>query len=216
MDSIISGYAFNEGPWFTDKTIDSTEKFDAYVRKSFGNHTGMGALFERAKQLYPAAEVQGSPFRSTQDRLGLYVGDAGFNCHHRMLAQAYQDRAYTYQSSLFGGGHYVDQFLSFFDSEGRRYIGYSSSTKIGLGAFMSYLISEIVSGDPNTLRNEATIEWPLTTGFEGKTLSGVLNWTGAYGPDGFSIIPSPRLVKERCDFWNEVWSSMEKGFSGSA
>lgn len=218
MISIISGYAINEagGRWFVDQSINTSAKFDEYARSVFGNRTspGLTKLFGRLQELYPAVETPNSPFKTTNERVARYVADVGFNCHHRALAQAYPTSTYTYQTSLWGGTHYMDQFPSFFDPNG---VGVNlvlkSTTKdvTALQAFQSYLVSEIVTGDPNTLRNkDKTIEWPITAGYNGTALDGVLNFTSPAGPGGFSVITSERLLKERCEFWNDVWTEIDR------
>jgi hypothetical protein len=218
MDSIISGHALNEagGRWFVDPSINTSAKFDKYSQSGFENRIVPGSekLIERLEQLYPAVETPGSPFKNTSQRVALYVADAGFNCHHRIIAQAYPDKTFTYQSSFWSGTHYVDQFPSFFDPRGgglNRILVQSSRSLRAVQAFQSYLVSEMVSGNPNTLRDKTTtIEWPPTTGFTDPSVKGVLNFTNVAGPGGFSIITDPRLVKDRCDFWNDVWSAMDK------
>jgi len=169
--------------------------------------------------MYPAVESPGSPFKNTSERVALFVADAGFNCHHRIIAQAYQGKTFTYQTSLWGGTHYVDQFPSFFDPNGTglNLLLLRSSRGIKpLQAFQSYLVSEMMSGNPNTLRDKATtIEWPATSGLADPALEGILNFSGATGPSGFSIITSPRLVKDRCDFWNDAWKEMSDSFNAS-
>jgi hypothetical protein len=213
MDSIISGHALNEagGRWFVDQSINTTARFDEFTRSGFGNRTGpvFDKLLERLKQMYPAVEAPGSPFKDTHERLASYTADAGFNCHHRAIVQAYPQKTYTYQAALLSGTHYVDQFPSFFDPNGKGMWGMlrraSNDTK-ALQAFQSYLVSEIVSGSPNGLRAPGTtIEWPITAGLDGPSLTGILNFTAPTGPQGFSIVTSKRLVKERCDFWDDVW-----------
>jgi hypothetical protein len=216
MDSIISGHALNEagGRWFVDQSINTTARFDEYTRSGLGNRTGpaFSKILERLGQLYPAVETQGSPFKDTRERLALYTADAGFNCHHRAIAQAYPGKTWTYQASLLNGTHYMDQFPSFFDPNGKGMWGFlaraSPDTK-SLQAFQSYLVSEIITGNPNTLRDNArTIEWPITTGLVDPGLKGVLNFSTPMGPQGFSIVTSQRLVKERCEFWDDVWSQL--------
>jgi carboxylesterase type B len=221
MDSIISGHALNEagGRWFVDHSINTSAKFDVYARAGFGNRStpAIEALMGRLEQLYPAVEAAGSPFKNTSERVALFVADAGFNCHHRIIVQAYQDKTYTYQTSLWGGTHYVDQFPSFFDPNGKGLnllLLRSSRSLRPLQAFQSYLVSEIVAGNPNTLRDkQTTIEWPATSGLGDPSLKGILNFSGVTGPAGFSIITSPKLVKDRCDFWNDAWKEMERSFS---
>jgi hypothetical protein len=199
-----------------DLSINTTAKFNDYVKRSFNTRAIPGAakLLDRLEQLYPAVEKPGSPFNNTQDRLALFVADAGFNCHHRAVVQAYPGKTYTYQASLWNGGHYVDQFPSFFDPNGGGYnqrLKEASKTLKPLYAFMSYLVSEIVTGDPNTLRDkETTIAWPTTAGVADKTLSSVLQFSKPTGPDGFAVIVSPKLVKDRCDFWTDFWSEMDE------
>jgi hypothetical protein len=224
MDSVISGHALNEagGRWFVDQSISTTEKFEQYVRNGFGNRTGPGftKLLERVGQMYPAPETPGSPFKNTSERLASYIADAGFNCHHRMIVQAYQDKTYTYQASLLNGQHYMDQFPSFYDPNGRGmwgFLGRLSKDMNALQAFQSYLVSYIIHGSPNKQRNNAyTIEWPVTTGLAEPTLKNVLGFTSPVGPAGFSVIDSSRLRKDRCDFWNDVWSEMEKSLASGA
>ena len=218
MQSIISGSALNEagGRWFVDPSINTTAKFEEYVHNGFANRTSPAfmKLFERLEQLYPSVETPGSPYKNTADRLAMYIADAGFNCHHRILAQAYPGRTYTYQTSVWSGTHYMDQFPSFYDPNGKGFnqlLHRLPGSLISKQAFQSYLVSEIVAGNPNTLRNSATIEWPITTGLTTEpALQGVLNFTSPVGPTGFSIIASQRLVKDRCDFWNDVWSEVDK------
>lgn len=212
MDSIISGYALNEagGRWFVDPSINSDAKFDAYVQSGFKSQVNAKQQLDRVSQLYPAVASPGSPFKNIADRYAAYVADAGFNCHHRAVAQAYPDKTYTYQSSLWNGTHYMDQFPSFFDSQSTSYINqimlrYAPSLN-AVQAFQSYLVSEIVSGNPNKLRNNATIEWPVTSGFDAASVHGVLNFTDSYGPQSFKVIASDKLIKKRCEFWEEVWS----------
>lgn len=80
-----------------------------------------------------------------------------------------------------------------------------------LQAFQSYLISQIITGDPNVLRDrEKTIEWPVTSGQNGSALGGVLNFTGPVGPGGFEVVTSNKLVKDRCEFWDEVWMEIDR------
>jgi hypothetical protein len=216
MDSIISGYALHEagGRWFVDQSINTDAKFNEYVRGGFGSRTGptVTKLLERLEQLYPAPGKPGSPFKNTTERVASYVADAGFNCHHRAIALAYPGRTYTYQASLWSGTHYVDQFPSFYDPNG---IGANiamaklSTKPKPLQAFQSYLVSEIATGNPNTLRDkDTTIQWPVTPNTDGPTLQNVLDFKGALGPTGFAIIPSQRLRKDRCEFWNDVWKEL--------
>jgi hypothetical protein len=221
MTSIVSGYAINEagGRWFVDQSINTSAKFDEYARSGFGNRSspGLTKLFQRLQELYPAVEKPGSPFKNTNERVALYVADVGFNCHHRALARAYPGATYTYQSSLWGGTHYMDQFPSFFDPNGigvNNILKLTSKDMTSLQAFQSYLVSEIVTGDPNTLRNkDKTIEWPITTGYAEPALTNILNFTSPAGPAGFSIITSQRLVKERCEFWDEVWTEIDRSIT---
>jgi carboxylesterase type B len=228
VDSLISGYALNEagGRWFVDQSINTTEKFDAYARQMFGNQVtpGITKLLDRLIMLYPAPETPGSPFRNTSERVASYVADIGFNCHHRSIVQAWPDKTYTYQSSFWGGGHYIDQFTTFYEPGGpgvNANLSYfnglislaAGRNAMSAQAFQSYLVSEIVAGNPNTMRNNATIEWPLTNGLTDAALKGVLDITAPNGPDGFRIVTSPRLVKERCDFWNDVWSEMATAYA---
>jgi hypothetical protein len=223
MDSIVSGHALNEagGRWFVDQSINTTARFDEYARSGLGNQTGpdFDKLIQRLGQLYPAVEMPGSPFNDTHQRLASFTADAGFNCHHRAIVQAYPEKTYTYQASMWSGTHYIDQFPSFFDPNGKGMWGMlsraSKDTK-GLQAFQSYLVSEITTGNPNSLRDKTTtIEWPVTTGIDGPTLRGVLNFSSPTGPQGFSIIASQRLVKDRCDFWNDVWTSQNSETTGA-
>ena len=223
VDSLISGHAFNEagGRWFVDPTINTTEKFDAYVLSGLGDQktVGITKLLDRLNRLYPAPETPGSPFRNTSERVALYVADAGFNCHHRLIAQAWPDKTYTYQSSFWGGGHYIDQFPTFYEPAGpgvnANLSNLNNLISLAAGrntlsalAFQSYLISEIVTGNPNKLRNTATIEWPLTTGITEPALKGVLDIYAPSGSNGLRVITSRRLVKERCDYWNDAWSEL--------
>ncbi|TID13007.1 putative GTP cyclohydrolase-2 [Venturia nashicola] len=218
ITSIVSGYAINEagGKWFVDQSINTSAKFDEYARSVFGNRIspGLAKLSGRLQELYPAVEKPGSPFKTTNERVAHFVADIGFNCHHRALAQAYPTSTYTYQASLWGGTHYMDQFPSFFDPAGvgvNLILKSTTSDVPSLQAFQTYLVSAIVTGDPNTLRNkDKTIEWPITAGFNDTALKGVLNFTSPTGPGGFSVIASDRLVKERCDFWNEVWTEVDQ------
>jgi hypothetical protein len=223
MDSIISGYALHEagGRWFVDQSINTNAKFDEYVRSGFGSRTGptVTKLLERLEKLYPAPESPGSPFRNTTQRVASYVADAGFNCHHRAIAQAYPGRTYTYQASLWSGTHYVDQFPSFYDPGGigaNIALSKMSSKPRPLQAFQSYLVSEVVAGNPNTFRDkDTTIEWPVAPDTSGPTIQKVLDFKGATGPSGFAIVPSQRLRKDRCEFWNDVWIELEKTSAGS-
>jgi hypothetical protein len=115
----------------------------------------------------------------------------------------------TLSKHRYGVKHIIwTNFLVFSDLNG---IGVNSILKSttadvpSLQAFQSYLISEIVTDEPDTLRNKAkTIEWLVTTGCAETALKNVLNFTSPAGPNGFSIIASQRLVKEKCDFWDEV------------
>jgi hypothetical protein len=175
-------------------------------------------LRERLEQLYPAVETPGSPFKTTGERVALYVADAGFNCHHRILAQAYPEKTYTYQTAFWNGTHYMDQFPSFFDPSGTGINGILSQLSLDSSgdlksaqAFQSYLVSEILSGNPNTYRDKMrTIEWPVTTGISEPALKGVLNFTNPVAPGAFSIITSRRLVKNRCDYWTDLWSELNE------
>jgi hypothetical protein len=223
MQSIISGYALHEagGRWFVDQSINTSAKFDEYAQSGFANRTGASFenLLERLQKLYPAVEKPGSPFRNTTERVASYVADVGFNCHHRTIAQAYQNKTFTYQASLFNGTHYMDQFPSFYDPKGsgiNALLAKLSSDPKPLQAFQSYLVSEMIAGNPNTLRNKATtIEWPVTVD-TGPTLGQVLDFKTPVGPTGFSIVDSPRLLKDRCDFWNNFWSEMDKSLNNSS
>jgi carboxylesterase type B len=212
MQSLIVGTALDEGTWFIDRTINTTAKFDEYLQESFGKKSpALNSLIERAKKLYPASEVQGSPFKTAIDRLILYIGDAGMNCHARLLAEAYPGKTYNYQASLYGGGHYTDQFPSFYDPKNRMFRDLPERTKIGLASFQTYIISEVLTGNPNSNRNAGTIEWPAASGLEATGLNNVLDMKEAWGgPDGYALVTSRRLVKDRCDFWRDVQSETQQ------
>jgi hypothetical protein len=230
IQSIISGHAMNEagGRWFVDPSINSDARFDQYVRDGLNNRTSpaISRILERLNQLYPAPNTPGSPFRNTTARVAAYVADAGFNCHHRLLAQMYPGKVYTYQAAIGNGTHYIDQFPTFYDPDGPGVNANLSfiNTLIGVQsrgdpasaqAFQTYLVSEIVTGNPNALRNNATIEWPTTGGLADPSLNGILNLTAFAGPNGFSVITSQRIRKDRCDHWDYVWATMAKEYAST-
>jgi len=133
------------------------------------------------------------------------------------LAQAYPGKTYTYQTSFWNGTHYMDQFPSFFDPKGTGInailAGLSLNTTGEIKsaqAFQTYLVSEMLSGNPNTYRDRTwTIEWPVTSGISEPSLRGILNFTNPAGKGAFSVITSQRLVKNRCDYWTDLWNEMD-------
>lgn len=108
------------------------------------------------------------------------------------------------QYSIGSGFHGDDLQAAFYNGSGAA----TSQLDNIFEGYQSYLSSLAQSGSPNIFRkftgSPATINWPLTTGWNNEQLSNVLN----VGDTGFSIIQDSESLKSRCDFFLNVQAAI--------
>jgi carboxylesterase type B len=202
----------NEGGMFIDPNILEDSQFDAMLERSHGNRSELAWARESIKKFFPPVSGPNSPYKTQKDRGSQYVSEMSFTCHNRILADAYPDRIYSVQYAVPPATHGSDQAGTFFNPLSPQFANLSKAEAEARQAYQSYLISFALTGNPNKVRDQAnTIDWPLTAGVNGSTLSNVLNVDNLSGKSGFSLVNNDQFqVKDRCHFWTEYQKAVDK------
>jgi carboxylesterase type B len=182
--------------------------------QALGNSSSptMATLKTKGMHMYPPLNYADSPYQSETERVADYITESSFTCHNRLVADAYAGRVYTVEYAVSSAKHGGDQAATFFNPLTAQNIPPDSLPD--RLAYQSYFTSFARSGNPNTYRNNATIEWPLTTGFDGPMLKNVLKFEHPVGPEGFSIEDDVEEAKDRCKFWTEVQTAIQAVLDG--
>lgn len=188
--------------------------FDKMVGSYIGNLSDAKTLMQRARHLYPPINFIDSPYASEGERLADYVTESTFTCHNRLLADAYIGKVYTVEYGVAPATHGADQGPTFFNPLAGRNWAIPADIMPERTAYQSYLVSFAKTGDPNSFRNSATIEWPLSKIQSGR-VTGVLNYKRSVGVqiNGFTVSEDKGEDTERCGLWVDVQKSMEKEFA---
>jgi hypothetical protein len=182
--------------------------FARTIQESFGNST---TIKEKILSKFPLVKTGAKASKAEQkNRFGAYMGQAVFSCYTRLVTEAYKGKVYNIQFDHGTGGHGTD-LMALFPGEG--YFSPLSimygSTKVGPPTFTpqyrSYFISHARTGDPNTLRDKATIEWPMVQ--QGAVFSNVLN----AGNETFTLIDDKTNTAANCDWWQHIYVEATKG-----
>jgi carboxylesterase type B len=134
-----------------------------------------------------------------------------FTCHNRFISEGFKGKTYNLQYSRGAGFHGSDIGADFFDKDAAFNLATLKDRTFGTFAvtFQSYLISHARTGDPNKLREEGALEWPIVT--LGETLTGVLNATDR----GFELISDQMTRGKDCDFWKDELARMTNSLGES-
>jgi hypothetical protein len=213
ITKIISSHAKNEGDMFVNPAVKDEATLSAYyLSGSFGNNSQLDPYVKRAGALYAPMTQADTVFK----RAAKFVTETSFTCHSRAIADAYKGKIYSVVYAVGTSTHGSDQCGTFLS-------GYRCTFTAGLTkeqieqvrGFQGLLVSFLQTGDPNTLRNkEATIEWPLTTGFGEGELENVLWINDLGGKKDMEVKKDPLQNKERCAFWTEGRQAIEKSLMG--
>jgi carboxylesterase type B len=215
LDKVINSHVTDEGSMFVDHTFVTDATFDNMLDAQFGNNSLVTQLRVRAKRMYPPINYLDSPYKYEQDRLANFISESTFTCHNRLISDAYAGKVYGTEYAVAPATHGSDQSATFFSPYGAAFRGIPPEAIGERMAYQSYFLSFIRTGDPNTYRNNETIAWPLTTGFNETLLHNTLKFTYPIGPDGSAIVENELEDKSRCDFWAEVQRTVGKVLEAS-
>jgi hypothetical protein len=194
---------------FTGNDPITGTSFDLLIESNFGSSPVTKDFRAKAQQLWPPVNSTGSPYKTDKERLSDYVTESSFTCHNRLIADAYAGKVYTVEYAINKARHGGDQSTTFFNPlapENRNLAADALPNKL---AYQSYFISLAQTGSPNTYRNNATIEWPLTSGFDGPTVKNVLKFERPVGAQGFSIGDDPGETKAHCGLLADVQKALQ-------
>lgn len=212
LDSLIVSHVADEAALFTSMKIDTDAKFEEFVNEIFRAYSKpdvTDAIFAE----YPATTAQGSPYKTTWERLRAFVRDTTFTCNNRVLTLAYPGKTWNMQYSVAPAIHGTDLIAMFFDASISIDI-FNKSVNFNLipgfgnlaQGYQSYMASHAVHGDPNTdrliLNIPPAISWPHPSQ-SGDTYANVLN----VGNLGFSLIKDTQISADsdsHCDFMIEM------------
>jgi carboxylesterase type B len=207
---VISSRVSDEGSTFIGNQPVTDSSFELLVDSQVGNSTFTKDLKARAQRLYPSTKHIDSPYQSETLRISDYVTESSFTCHNRLVADAYAGKVYTVEYAVSKAKHGADQSATFFNPlkpENRNIAPDMLPNKL---AYQSYFTSFARTGNPNTYRNNATIEWPLTTGFDGVTLKNVLRFEQPIGAKGFRLEEDTGETRVHCQFWTDVQKAIQE------
>jgi carboxylesterase type B len=193
IESIINSHTFDEAAMFTPSTVD-----DAVI------NAVLDLYFGTSPATKSAILKKFSTISNAKARIKSLYQFSTFTCSNRFISEGFPGKTYNLQYSRGTGYHGSDIGADFYIAKSG--FDFSSLTDRTFGTFATtfqqYLLSHARTGNPSTLREKGSIEWPLVT--MGPTLTGVMNATDK----GFELIADEKTREEDCGFWKDVLAGM--------
>ena len=181
----------DEGSMFAEGVTDNTA-FNEAIKHTYSSSQVVRDAISRKLP----APSKSSRFKSEHDRYAAYMASSTFNCNVRFLTEAYKGKTYNMQYSRGTAIHGMDLQATFMIGMGDPAFA-SFATQ-----YMDYFISHAKTGDPNKLRTNESIEWPLVT--VAPTLSNVLD----AGTNGYTLIEDDDIKEEDCGVFREIQAAV--------
>jgi carboxylesterase type B len=193
LQSVISSHTSDEGKMFVEKTINNPAAFDTWMRKLYPKSVIDAGWPAKITKMYPDTP-------KSSDRFKDYVRDNIFSCNARWIAEAYPGKTYAMQYSAGGGTHGADIDPTYYNGP-KSFLGVTASSENQMyRTYQSYLISHAKTGNPNTSKKVAALEWPPVNA--GSELAfPVLD----VADKTFSLVKDSQNSKSRCDFLRAFW-----------
>lgn len=193
IESIINSHVIDEAAMFVPSTVD-----DATVNAVLDHYFGT------SPEARAAIAKKFSTISNAKARIKSLYQFATFTCSNRFISEGFPGKTYNLQYSRGSGFHGSDISADFYMPKSG--FDFSTLTDRTFGTFattfQAYLLSLSRTGNPNTLREKGSIEWPVVT--MGPTLTGVMNATD----HGFELIADEKTREDDCGFWKDVLAGM--------
>jgi hypothetical protein len=169
--------------------------FQAVVEHYWGTWPPAKAAIEYK---FPVSKYNGSQTA----RMKAFYQFSTFTCNSRFISEGF--KTYNIQYGRTPGTHGSDVTADFYLPSN---VSNPADPTFGTFAtsFQSYLTSHARTGDPNTLRDAGTIQWPFVT--LGPVFSNVLDASDS----GFSLFSDIENEAVDCDFWRDLAAGMTFG-----
>jgi carboxylesterase type B len=196
LSSMVVTHVVNEGGLFVGAPELSDQDVTNGLKQLFQNPEVVASV----EKFYPPVNSTGSPYRTGVERQTAILSDSIFLANYRHIADAFAGRAYVSSRTRGNAGHGDDVRPTWYNptlKKGGMPLPEVLGDAIFSEAWQSYLISFIVTGDVNPLRNSSqTIDWPRFPSASHDRLE-TLN----IAEDGFKIIQDGQGTKSVADFW---------------
>jgi carboxylesterase type B len=202
IESVINSHVADEAALFTPADA-SQSTIDTVLSLYFSSSPD---AIRRINEHYP------TPSTNSYTKLKTIYRSMIFTCHNRFISQGYLGKTYNLQYGRGSGLHGTDLAADFYDPNNLL----TPYTLLHLGdtrfdtfatQFQKYLLSHARTGDPNVLRDPATIKWPIVE--IGRTLGNVMNASD----NGFALFDDPVTVAGECDFWRDILAEITRASS---
>ncbi|MCJ1247550.1 hypothetical protein MMC30_004764 [Trapelia coarctata] len=228
LESIIVSHVANESGSFIPKYIQTEADVTTFI-DDFLPEDQLNEIRDAVQAQYPAS---GPPYDGDQRRrVENLIRDSTFTCNTRDLYDAYKGKAwmmqYDFLSSFNEAVHSADLLPTFWNSDVNitgliETYGNIPSWIASLvtpiltmyaAAYQSYFASHAISGNPNTQRDDDTVEW-LMGSDNGNEVTDVLETSLGDPKVGLPFFIADTVdkinSKDICDFWKEVAINITK------
>ncbi|KAM5472296.1 hypothetical protein MauCBS54593_002887 [Microsporum audouinii] len=192
LDSLVVSHVYNEGGLFvgTDSTLDSLADFLQSLFPSYATKA-----VSTLKNHYHLNKPSNESATTIGSKL---VRDALFACNIRDIVRAYPKKTYLMQYSPQSATHGADVAALWYSPT-----VYNASIPLFIG-YQSYMLSHAITGNPNTLRDQAinppTISWPRVAGTDTEKFQNTLDVVDT----GYQLITDEQILKSSCDVWKRA------------
>jgi hypothetical protein len=197
IESIINSHVIDEAAMFVPSTVDDTTI-----------NAVLDYYFATSPEAKAAIVKKFSTISNAKARLKSLYQFSTFTCSNRFISEGFPGKTYNLQYSRGTGIHGSDIAADFYmPKSGLDLMTLTGDRTFSTFAttFQAYLLSLSRTGNPNTLREKGSIEWPVVK--MGPTLTGVMNATD----HGFELIADEKTREEDCGFWKDVLAGMTSG-----
>jgi hypothetical protein len=196
IESIINSHVIDEGKMFVPAKVEEKD-ITAVISHYFGTSPATASAITKRYSSIPDLKA----------RIKSLFQFSTFTCHSRFISEGFKGKTYNLQYARGSGLHGSDIGADFYNKDTESFLSKLGDPTFGSFAttFQTYLLSHARTGDPNKLREEGSIEWPIASW--GPVLGNVLNATDR----GFELISDQMTKAEDCDLWRDVVAGMTSG-----
>ena len=215
----------DEASLFVTGSVDTPSRFSSFLSLAFPGDR-LKSVRKSIEDKYPSP---GEPFNGNQTlRLQKMLQDWTFVCNTRQIYDAFPKQVYAMQYGFVPATHGSDVVpLSYTGNRDSmdllEFVGLPENIASVLAGivpslsytYLRYYVSHAIYGNPNDLRGNGMMEWPLTED-DGNQITNALQTNLIFLDPAhrfFDIRPDAESSRDNCQFWTETASAITKANS---
>ncbi|KAH7310781.1 Alpha/Beta hydrolase protein [Stachybotrys elegans] len=199
LESVVVTHVVDEGGLFVPPVDITDSSITATLTAIYEDPEVVAAI----EQFYPPVNSSGSPYQTGTERQAAIASDSLFLAKYRYIAEAFAGKTFAASRTRGNAGHGDDVPPTWYNptltSDGiplPDVIGDAEASQ----AWQSYLVSFILTGNVNPLRNSSsTIHWGRFCTASHERLR-----TLDIGDEGFRTIQDTQGTRSQANFWREI------------